>query len=106
MARLTPLTIPDDPPPTPPTWTFVQGWDHGPIWVARPDGIGAVCTECGWAGPERTGDPAGPVVAARLAVDDAVEHMHAVGVPCRLCEACIQQVEARYAGLDEFKAQP
>ena len=56
-------------------YEHVQPWGHGPIRLCDWRTTQAVCTGCGWRGPDRTGDPH----AYGLVVDDAMWHCDVVG---------------------------
>lgn len=51
--------------------------EHGPIVAVDQHATQARCQQCGWQGPDRTGDPH----AAGLVADDAAWHLDVVGQP-------------------------
>ena len=60
-----------------------QPGGHGPVGMVGAR-VAARCWQCGWDGPDRTGDPH----AAALLIDDVTEHAHQVGANCGMCAAC------------------
>lgn len=77
-------------------WTVHQPWGHGPVYLAHPLLSGAKvqarCRQCGWCGPDRTGDPH----ADALVWDDSQQHAHHVGARCGIPDcaepACLEPV--------------
>lgn len=59
-------------------WTYHQPLGHGPILLRSEWIVQARCVECGWIGPDRTGD----LHAEELVWDDSQQHAHHYDAPC------------------------